>query len=282
MVDKTVQECMEDLMELRANILEDLGQAKKTLSQLVGIFNTIVKIYLLIRKGSWRALRRTIRGLGYRLPRKLPRGASNAWLGYYYGIRPMISTFNALCRDYSAKNGNKVTKKRKVSQGVDPKGFVTGVNLQVTGKAEFRVQTALTVVLRQSADFRFVASLGLTNDFVSDALVTIWALLPYSFLIDWILPVERFLRTRRFMSGVEYQYGYISKSLVCDAKAEGDCVGLGTGQKTRPGPSVGVKAIQFQRVGYNFVPPSGLSINQSLNPINLINAYALFINKAVR
>lgn len=274
MTDKVIQQCMEDLMDKRANILEDLGQAKKTLSQLVSIFNTIVKFYTMIRKGQWRKLRRALRGVGRRPAKKV----SNAWLGWYYGIKPLISTFDALCGSYNDTN-RLISAKRKLSHAVDPNGFASGLDCKVTGMAEQRVKCELTVAMKASADFRYWSSLGITGDYASDALVTVWALVPYTFVIDWILPVERFLRTRRFVSTVDYQFGYLSKSLVCDATATADVVGIGLGSKSKPGAVAQVKCMQFQRTVHNYSPPSGLSINQSLNPINLVNAAALIIQR---
>lgn len=271
MQNQVIQQCMQDLMDLRANILEDLAQARQTLSQLTNIFNTIVKLFLIIRRRQWRKLRRMLRGLKRDPHKKI----SNAWLGWYYGIRPLVSTFSAICQSYRPRDGIMVTNKRKASNALDPERFIVGTSVRVTGNAQERVQCEMAVRITAGADLRYWTSLGLTGNMADDALVTVWALMPYSFVVDWILPVEQFLRTRSFTSSVDYRYGYLSKSVTCDGNADGNAVGIGSGTKSRPGPSAKFKVLMFEREVYAFQPPSGLSIKQSLNPTNLLNAAAL-------
>lgn len=272
MTDKVVQDCQIKLSGLAANLMEDFGQAKQTVNLLWGIFSTIVKLYTLARKGQWRKLRRTLRGMGYRPSKKV----SNGWLAYYYGIRPLVGTMDALCQ--AARPKQKVLRaQRKLEQPVDPNDFVryylTGMS---TGaQAKQLVRCGMTVAVKMDSTLAYWSTLGFTGSFASDALVTAWALTPYSFIVDWVLPVERFLRTRTWGSGIEYRTGYISKVLKCNGTFRATNVMTGAGDSGDM-PVVQVDSLQFQRLAYNtFTPPSGLSLKLSLSSTQAINALAL-------
>lgn len=274
MVNQTVQQCMQDLLDLRANIMEDFGQARQTVTMVGNIFNLIVKLYVYARKGQWRKLRRLFRGLGYNPSKKI----ANGWLMYYYGIRPMISTIDALLSAGGPKQ-KVLSVKRKLSTNVDSLAFCSGNALVADGVAQFRVLTKLTVHLNMDDSTSYWTSLGITGNYIDDALVTTWALLPYSFVLDWILPVERFLRTRRFTSAVDYRHGSISRSLTCDTICSGNASRLVFGPYTGKRPTCRIVAVHFQRTVYNYNPPTGLALNLSLTPTNLINASALLIQR---
>lgn len=273
MKNQVIQQCMQRLMDVRANLMEDFAQAKRTMSMISQIFGLIVKLYLIARKGQWRKLRRLLRGMGHRPAKK----AANGWLMYYYGIRPLVSTIGTLCASGGPRQ--KIASERaKVTSNLDPSPFVTGYQVVVSGEAGWRSQCGMTVGLNIDSSLAYWSTLGFTQNFADDALVTAWALLPYSFVIDWILPVERFLRTRRFQSGIAFHHGYLSNTLYCNGQATGKMAGLVT--SPIDGVAVAkVKCLLFQRETYAFTPPSGLALNLSLTPTNLINAAALLIQR---
>lgn len=276
MENKVIQDAQVGLMDLRANIMEDLAQAKQTMSLLVKIFNAIVAAYQFARTGNTSGMRRVLKSFGSNIPKR----TANVWLAYYYGIRPLVSTFGAICA--AAEPKLKVKKvKRKLSQAVSPDDFASTTGAVTTGSAFQRVQCGITAYLNMDSSLSYWTSLGLTGNLADDALVTAWALTPYSFVVDWVLPVERFLRTRRFTSGITALHSYISRSLVCDSTIRATWLpGLSSWFPWGSLPQANVRASLFQReVYYGAAPPSGLALNLSLSPINLVNAAALIVQR---
>lgn len=278
MTDQCIQGCMTALVDMRANILEDLGQALQTVSMMGDIFKLIVDLFLIAWKGDWKRLRSALKASG-----SYSKTASSGWLMYYYGIMPLVSTMVALSNEYAPKRKLK-TIVRKASDSVDPLGFVanpTANQIVASGKAEIGVKVGMTVAIDLTADMSMTNALGLSQDshVFTDLVLTAWALTPYSFVVDWILPIERFLATRSWRSGLDYQSGYIDKRLTCDAMyvVLNPMTGANDGGMLPRGQ---VKALQLQRIAYNtFSPPSGLSFKQSLSPTQILNAIALSLQR---
>lgn len=272
MTDQVIQRCMEALSDLRANILEDFGQARQTLGLMVEIFNLITDLFMIAWKRDWKRLRR--------LMPHTPKRAASGWLMYYYGVLPLVGTLIALSDSYAAKRKTQ-TVVRKVSISVDPLGFVAKAvtnMIQAAGKAEQGAKCGLTVAIDMSADLSMKNSLGLANPW-TDAVVTAWALTPYSFVVDWILPVERFLRTRSWQSGLAYQSGYVDRRLTCDASFTAFNAFSGTNDRGTL-PKARLKAVQLQRTAYNsFSPPSGLNMRLHLTSTQTVNALALALQR---
>lgn len=276
MTDKVIQDCMSDIQDIRANLMEDFAQVNQTVGLLWGLFATIVKLFIMMRKRQWRKIRRLLRGFNYKPSRKI----SSAWLAYYYGIKPLVSTMDALCQ--TAKPRQRiVSATRRVRQPVDPMDFVRFYlsGIASGAKAEMLAVCGLKVAVNTSSTLSYWQSLGFTGMFANDAVVTAWALTPWSFVVDWILPVERFLRSRTWGSGIAYQNGYVSKVLRCNGtfRATNSMTGLGDSGDM---PVVQVDALLFQRTAYNlYTPPSGLALNLSLTSTQAINALALITQR---
>lgn len=277
MVDKAIQDCIIDLNGWSANLLEDFAQAKQTANTAATLFNTIVKLFLLAVKGKWRQLRRTLRGIGFRPTKKI----ANGWLMYYYGIRPLVSTLESLMDDGGPKVKTKKVK-RKIKDPLDPLPWVSNHianGIRAEGEAYYRVLVQLMASINQDSSFAYWSKQGFSGNFTDDALVLAWAITPYSFVVDWILPVERFLRTRTWAQGVDYLGGFVSRSQTCDARYTVFNAFTGTDEQGDR-PRGRVKAVQFNRTPYNsWAPPSGLSLKLSLSPTNLVNASALIIQR---
>lgn len=275
MTDKVVQDAVIELHEFRANILEDLGQARQTLGTLWGILRSIVDLYLIAMRGDKRALRRLAKRYGSNIPQRL----SNIWLMYFYGVKPLISTMEAVSQSYQPiKKTRKVVKTQKIS--LDPAGAIgqgpPAWTVSSSGTAEAGARCGLTVKVNLDSDVRYFRTLGLSGNSINDALVTAWALVPYSFVVDWILPVERFLRTRSWGSGLDYQSGYIDRKIEATTTHTLLTPVTASGQRA----SASVRVLFFERQAYNtFVPLSGLSIKLSLTSTQAFNALALIAQR---
>jgi len=215
MSDKAVQDCVNDLNGQAANLMEDLAQALSTARMFVEIFLSIVDAYEALVKGNRAGMKRALArgkklannylkaGKGQRSAkplrpnfprlsaggRKAIKQASSQWLVFYYGVKPLIGTLDALAGFPPGRN-KAIKASRKISRSVDPAAFVNQDNgMQVTGQAYQRVLVGMSVHVEQTNTYAYWNSLGFSGNTFTDAAVLAWAIIPYSFVLDWILPV---------------------------------------------------------------------------------------------
>ncbi len=144
--------------------------------------------------------------------------ASNTWLELQYGWKPLLSDVYGAC-DQLAKtlygggmffetSGSASNQKGfsdsswrpSMSGALARSGFARGTaSFRSTYKVRYRVN---------SQRFADANAVGLTNP-----LQLVWELLPYSFVVDWFLPVGQFLSTLDATVGYSFVSGtYTSKT----------------------------------------------------------------------
>lgn len=284
----------------QANILEDLAQVWQFAKDIGSLYNSIcratskyyellVELYDSVFLGPYSRKRRggpRRHASGDELLNRLAR----AWLVWYYAVKPAVSSINAIAAKAQPRSVT-ITSEAKQSAVLDPAGLFDiwlGSGTTVTGDCKEEVRVKLTVVADLSNDLVHLMNLGFHpqaantpttkySDMLdsTDILTTAWAIVPYSFVFDWLIPVESFLRSMYWSPSIEYKYGYVTTYMGGEASASLTKMGYGntsSGSK----PSGVVRANLSQRVAYlSFPPPSSLAVNQSISPSNLISAAAL-------
>lgn len=137
--------------------------------------------------------------------------ASSAYLEFIFGWKPMIEDiYNAVSvlqksfRAISVKEGGKGTVHSKTTVPFGPQGWET-LFYQVTT----RVRLGCLIEI-SNPNLALANSLGLVNP----AQVA-WGALPGSFLLNWFLPIERFLGTFSTFWGYDVRDAYFSRK--CDS-----------------------------------------------------------------
>lgn len=273
MTDKVIQDAIVECREVSANILEDLGQAKSTLQLAVSVVNLVADLWLAFFRGQWGRLAKLARKNG------LPETIASSWLAFYYGIKPLVGTLDAILNTGPRPISRVVRKRITVKCSAHPfLGNTLGTYAFLYEDASQGAECSLRVTYTASDTMRYWQSLGLTSNLWNDALVTAWALIPFSFVFDWFIPVERFLRTRVWDSSLTLKAGHVGRKLSCRALAQVNNKGVANAAPDAVGqwPLALVECLQYNRTAYNdFPPPSGLSFSVGLNPTRLINAAAL-------
>lgn len=154
-----------------------------------------------VRRGDARGV---IKAFGLNKP---PREiAANAWLGYQYAIKPLVSdvhTAVTLLEDglrldpvayVSTRKTFVVHGKARVTLGSFVESTVASGTIRVSGKLKYRVTNPVLATL---------SALGLSNP-----AYLAWNLLPLSFVVDWFYPVSEFLLQFGPPAGVSFVGGY--------------------------------------------------------------------------
>lgn len=158
-----------------ANLWETFAELDKALGSLTGIFSD-----------TYRTMRsRNLRGF--------VKNASRGYLGWRYGIKPMLSDVNAVIEGLKLKTGSsRQTSRGKVLiQNVQNKTLTYSGSGYVVNMLE---QAAHTVSIRamslDDVDLSMLNNIG----FTTKGLVTLpWELVNKSFVLDWFLNVGDFI-----------------------------------------------------------------------------------------
>lgn len=187
-------------------------------ARLIGDTTTkLAKSFVHLSKGRTRAAMTT---LGISGSRREPRGNSvpKKWLELQYGWKPLVSdcygAVEALSKQppsgwrVTAKGRAAEQKSRRAFREMDLYGYSDGCNC--TAQVERRVYARIDALPANEALIS-LASLGITNP-----LLILWERMPYSFVVDWFLPVGAWIESFDAMLG--YESGYYSSSFYAKAQ----------------------------------------------------------------
>lgn len=133
--------------------------------------------------------------------------ATSAWLEYAYGVRPLLSDVYAAMEVFEkpiVKPAGVVRVTSTIRREDTLKTSGTYVSTVTTRR--LRVTRGMVVAYELDGDgsvfTRSMTQIGLTNP----ALLA-WELLPYSFVVDWFLPVGNYLSSLDATFGLRFKHG---------------------------------------------------------------------------
>lgn len=276
MVDAVVSDCIADMNGISANIYEDLGQAAEPFRLYVGTYRAIILLYLSARAGKWNYVRQWF---SQNVGTDIPRAIGNGWLMYFYGIKPLISTLDTLVEQSKPRDCYYVSRaRRRIS--VPSKDYTTaGGWVRGVSTVDVSAQCQLMATVSIDADTSYYRKLGITGH-PSDALVTAWALTPWSFVVDWILPVEQFLRSLVWMPTLKYEGGFVGRRHYGGGTLSDPWPWSGSFPYQGAIPKVTHQVRFYQRKTYPYrVPTVGLNMRFMLNSNQIKSAAALLVTR---
>jgi hypothetical protein len=233
------QKALSRMQAKLANSSVNLAQAMAERQQTIDLFarkaHQLSQLALDIRHGHLNLAVKRIRdwvglnppkGSKLRLPnlkdvKASSKNLSNWWLEYSYGWKPLLSDIygscEALANAYYLKKPLEITGSA-TSNEVRYNYIVGGGNFGLGGVPpiakwsetsfySYTEKSRYTLrVLEDEPLLQAMASTGLTNP----ALLA-WELLPYSFVIDWFLPVGNWLQQQEYARGFKFVTGTFSR-----------------------------------------------------------------------
>lgn len=186
-----------NLKDQRINLAQAYAERKMTADLVSSSLNRMTQSVLALRQ---RQFRRAWELLGGN-PRKLPQ----TWLEYQYGWRPLMNdckgAVDALQR-YDKSQDWVVSVKGSAKEESDVWDDISGTysaNRRVVKKNGCFVRLDYTP---KNGFLSALASLGLTNPYQ-----LAWEVLPYSFVIDWYLPIGEWLSAMDADAGYDFLSG---------------------------------------------------------------------------
>lgn len=198
------------VQETDFNLAVSLGEARESFGTIASSARRIAKALIDVRHGRFPQSLFPVSGVVDH-PRQLtkrrnrnkpyrPKDVSAAWLEYAYGWAPLVQdAFNA------AEFAAAILRPKLVFFNISDVGYA---KLGVSGGLNWGGWDAhgfsahrkrLHVTLDEAPSL--ADNLGLT-----DPASVVWELLPYSFVVDWFIPVGTWLRDRAILSNVKGRY----------------------------------------------------------------------------
>lgn len=190
--------------------------------------------------------------------------AANVYLQYRYGWKPLLTDIYDAVE--SVKKGlsfpQLVTAQRTVKSR-----YGTTANRGNWRNRRLEAHTRATCKLYAKLDDEFIfraQSAGILNP-----LSVTWEVIPYSFVVDWLIPVGNFLESLTAKSGLSFVGGYTSKYVYGTVKGE-------YAQSTyNPRPRLTAKVMEYHRTKLHTFPIATPYIKSPFSTSNTLAAAAL-------
>lgn len=254
-----------------------LGEAKETQSLLIQTVGRIASSVTNFRRGASRKTWNAIVGRGGERGGKIP----DAWLEVQYGWNPLMSDVLGSCQYLDAlSRGNPPVMNVKATafdrSVVNNHGTGT-YGSTFTHRWDYRLLASVSLWYElQNPTLHELASLGLLNP-----LEIVWELVPYSFVIDWFLPVGSWLSTLDAAAGFKYVSGTTSTMIRYDVSAPDYTLRQPYGPSYEiigGGLGVSGRGFAMNRVVEGSSPVPGLYVKSPISAGHIANAMSLLIS----
>lgn len=196
---RLVTECMNKVGSRMASYGAAVAESRSTLNHLAKTVSTVLRAYKALRRGKLREFSKAL-GLDYR---KVLTGksASDRWLESQYAWLPLLGDIydtHKVLNEGVQRTSQSISAVRQLQDGgVYKSGAITGlVSTGYRCKLHYRIS---------SPTIDSLSRLGLTNP-----LEIAWELVPWSFVIDWMIPVGNVLQAWTSTMGLQFIDGCIT------------------------------------------------------------------------
>lgn len=213
------QAALTKVKNTKINVAQAFAERKQTANLLINSVNRFVVFATLCRKGKFADAQKA---LGWRLryfdDKRFPKDAyrkptrddfASFWLEYSYGWRPLLSDVygaaELLAQQFTQSRPTYVTATAKTVEPMSvPIYTAYGISAAAGGMVNCTAKCKVGFdVDSQSRDL--LKSTGITNP-----LLLAWELLPYSFVVDWFIPVGNYLSNLDAAVGLQFVRGATS------------------------------------------------------------------------
>lgn len=265
-------ECMLKLNSSDLDAGTALAESRQTLGMLSDATADLSSSVMHASRGNWSAVTR-------RFGKPKRRGGSSVserWLEYQYGWLPLMGDIYGLHSELQKgllKRHQTLSATRKVQSSSSTS--LTWSAADIGGTVYFDATLGVTVNLVARVSDPFLAklsALGLLNP-----AAVVWERVPWSFVVDWVVPVGNSIRAFTAPIGLEFFTG--SRTYRTFVKSRGPWAYQATSTagrmiKSQPAES-GAKGIRIERAVYTAFPSPSLYYRNPFTTTRVANALAL-------
>lgn len=223
--NRALMEAKQKALQRKLDLAETLTGIPKTVQMVARSASTVIRAWRNVRAGRYMQAARQL-GLNRRTFRN--KDLASIWLELQYGWLPLLNDIfngvqevNRLLSDKTAAPVH-FTVIRRASTGlslfqnpIEWSGF--GGAIQMTNSkalAEVEVKYRLRI---RDANLAYLSGLGITNP-----LYIIWIAVPFSFVVDWLVPIGDWLDGMSAPLGLDFVSGYMSTRTSADVTLKAD------------------------------------------------------------
>lgn len=263
------------IKDQKVNYGEALAEARSTISQLGSTGRTLLRSYLYARKGKWSKVLKELR-INKRHKFKAGKEASGRWLELQYGWLPLMGdlqgTMELIQEGFRQKN-YRFSAKSKFTMSLTGEDVMSPIVANpynhIVGSGTRLTKTKVYAQVK-SRELHALTQIGLTDPFQ-----VAWALVPFSFVIDWFLPIGSFLEGLGATKGLDFVSGTSTLSVKFQGEARTQL--NPSTVKNQTGEFVTTVAIEAtERKVLTDFPSAALYYKSPFSTLHGINALALF------
>lgn len=229
MRDRCLAEAIQKLNKSDLDLGVAFAELPKTMALLAETSTKVLKAYSLVKKGRYRDAASILAlpleevhkngHTGYYIPKRIldkhgpygnarrdiyELGAAEAWLQLQYGWLPLLSDIHGVASSFINDWTNDtpiLSVERNLSRESDlPSGGISKLKSDGSSIEECSVKLYYTIAQER---VYYLNSLGLLNP-----LSVAWELVPFSFVLDWFVPIGSILQNFTGFVGLDYLGGY--------------------------------------------------------------------------
>jgi hypothetical protein len=185
LTNKALSKLIEKVKGHSFNLGVELGQLGQTVDLLAGNLRKLGRAALKLRRGDFASAAREL-GARPRTSKLKSKDVSGRWLELQYGWAPLVSSSYDAAKAFEAiSNGpRKASVVSRVRENVEYE--LSQSPSQFSAKAKMQVLYQLK--------YELVEEMGVARQLgLEDPLSVAWELLPWSFVIDWFIPIGSYL-----------------------------------------------------------------------------------------
>jgi len=182
---KLISQLKELLLGSDFNPAVSLAEANQALGTIFGVARALDGAISHARRGNFAAAAKSVAGYERGQGRKVP---ANLHLGYQYGVKPMLSDAYNAAKTVAHLTSVPMQKSYTVKRTVRGVAESAAPSLSYFSAAYGSDTGKIKAVLKEVST---VGLLGLANP-----ASIIWEKVPYSFVVDWFVPIGAFLDAR--------------------------------------------------------------------------------------
>jgi hypothetical protein len=189
------------IKDQKAGLAQNLAEAKKTYNSLMDLGHTLLRSLLAAKRGNLRGAFQVLKGEN----KSFAKQGVNQYLGNQYGWRPIMNDIYGLNELFRAQLNKALiisaaSKSRKETLFIPSTPYFDHAG-SGSRQAYCKLYGRLDDTYRHLGD-----QMGLSNP-----LSLAWELVPWSFVVDWFIPVGKTLDAFQAPAGVEFLGGFTTQ-----------------------------------------------------------------------
>lgn len=190
--EKAYYKVFSEIDTFRTNLAEFIASRQQTIDMITEKVNGVARIARAIRRGNVRELKKMFG------KRPQSKDFANRFLEYSFGWVPLVSDAYMLAYDLHEPPKGEFAARGRAIDSINSWSTWLGSSLW-SGSVDIKATCKIKLQCRvKSPAEQFLRDYGVT-----DPALVAWEMLPYSFVVDWFLPVGSYLQHRSTFNGIE-------------------------------------------------------------------------------